>query len=209
MEYVAWPGAVVLIAVAGMLVFRAPVVRLIDRTKSLAFWRGKLDAHPDPPPQPTDVVNTEVKSDPAALAQMNEASMNPLVVEHTAMLTAELKKTGLADADLVTGLTRALSAQMIANTFEAADRSIYASQVAALTVVSQGPRSRADLRPYYDQAAAYWGKAFEHVTFDAWLQFLFNQTLLREDDGVLNITIRGREFLKWRIEVGRGGPYFG
>lgn len=41
---------------------------------------------------------------------------------------------------------------------------------------------------------------YENYSFEQHLNFLFSFTLLREDDGFLNITILGVDFLKYLAE---------
>ena len=59
------------------------------------------------------------------------------------------------------------------------------------------------LRPFYTLAATQYPEAYNGYSFEAWLGFLRDQLLVREDGGRLRITVRGREFLTYLTRMGR------
>ena len=62
-----------------------------------------------------------------------------------------------------------------------------------------------DAKPYYDQALVNFPKVYEAgSTFDLWLNYLINQQiLLRHQSDMLQITHRGKDFIKYLAHWGR------
>ena len=73
-----------------------------------------------------------------------------------------------------------------------------------------GSASKAALKAlFYDKAVTDFPEWYENRTFDQWFEFLREQSLVAEAEAGIRISVRGREFLKWRVEHGRSGPWFG
>jgi len=118
----AWPSAVVALGVVFMWVFRHPISRFIDRTRSVS--KDGVRAYEDPQPS---------AKKPDALAEFLETYHNPLLLEAEDALEGEIKSLELTDPDDIRkALSKALAANRIVRWFEAAQHHIFASQVAAL-----------------------------------------------------------------------------
>ena len=80
---------------------------------------------------------------------------------------------------------------------------IYKSQLEALKELVHQTEviPRKNLMSHYDKAAANYPKQYENNDYDTWVQYMFDKGLIREDSGLISITIRGKEFL--RFIVGR------
>jgi len=57
-------------------------------------------------------------------------------------------------------------------------------------------------RIFYSLAATQYPDFYRHYAFDNWLNFLKESVLVREDAGMLQITVMGREFLTHLTKTG-------
>lgn len=88
--------------------------------------------------------------------------------------------------------------------------SIFRSQIRGLEQLNGGPLRIDDLRPHYQQATTEYPQVYGKYSFEQWLAFLRTQILIKDHPRGLEITVRGREFLKYLIQTGRsaGGRSF-
>lgn len=197
----AWPLAVVTLGFVFIGVFRRPISRFIDRTRSVSKDGVRAFDDPQPPAKKPD-----------ALAKFLETYHNPLLLEEEDAIEEEIKNLGLTDpADIRKALSKGLAANRIMRWFEAAQYHIYASQVAALTYLNAQPDPvpKDGLRGFYDKAAADFPILYASRTFDQWFAFLTAHRLVAEGDAGIGISGTGRQFLQWRVNQGHAGPWHG
>lgn len=202
MEVVVWPLVVLILGVAFMFVFKAPIGRFLDRTKSVS--KEGVQAYDE---------GQQTTTKPDALAQFLEGYHSPLLLETETLIEEELKKRGLTNpTDAIKALRKSLAGILLALQFERVYNSIFTSQVAVLIFLNGRagtPTPETELESFFTGAAAEYPKAYENRTFEEWLGFLTAQLLVLETKEGVAITVRGREFLKWRVDEGRAGPYYG
>jgi len=83
---------------------------------------------------------------------------------------------------------------------------IYRSQLLALLELNRrgGILPIATIRAYYDQAVSDFSSEYAGSSFDAWLSFLSTNVLLfKHPSDMIEITIRGKDFLKYLLHHGR------
>ena len=83
---------------------------------------------------------------------------------------------------------------------------IFKSQIMMLTELNRrnGMMPLADAEPYYDNAAIACPQVYAQYSFHQWLNFIVAQQLvLRHPSDMLEITMRGRDFLKYLTHWGR------
>jgi hypothetical protein len=84
--------------------------------------------------------------------------------------------------------------------------SIYRSQLLMLLDVNknQGVLPLAVARAYYDKAALDYPDAYANYSFDQWLDYMkTNVLLIRHPSDMLEITAKGKDFLKYLLHWGR------
>ena len=197
----AWPIAIVALGVLFMWIFRVQIGRLLDRTKSIG--RGGLHAYDE---------GQQATIKPDAIAQFLEGYHSPLLLELEADIDEEATKRGLINSpDLIKALRKSLAGVVISLEFERTENTIFASQVAALVHLNgraPTPSPLADVERFYSSAAEQYAKFYEKVDFGRWYGYLKARGLIREDPGGVTITVRAREYLKWRVDEGRSGPHY-
>lgn len=203
MDAFAWPATIALLGIFFMLVFRTQIGSLLDRTRRVG--KAGLETFDSPRP-PT----ASEKPDP--LQEFLGTYDNQLLRYNEGMIEAELKQRNLTEpAAAYKALLRSLAGTQILVHFERVQALIWASQLSALTYLN----SRTDrvptqeLRTFYDDASQRHAVLFQNYGFDQWCAFMKSWQLIDETDAGFAITMVGREFLKWRLDVGRAGPFYG
>lgn len=204
MDALAWPGAAVVFGVFFVVMFRKNVSRLLDRTKSVG--KEGLVAYDEQQKQ-------AALMQPDAITQFLEGYHSPLLLEVERNINAELEKRGLTSPpDANKALRKSLGAMMIEYLFEKTENSIWGSQIEALTFLNGRaplPTPTEELEVYFTKAAAAYPRLYEDRTFQDWLAYLTQQLFVGVNEHGATITLRGREYLKWRVDQGRVGPTWG
>jgi len=189
-----------------MVMFRSNIGRFLDRTKSVGKDGVRAYDEPAalPPQQPVAPPND-------ALLKRLEEYHNPLLREVEENIANDLKARGLTNLnDANKALIKSLAGTQLLLEFERVENTIFASQVAALTFLNpRTPTQLSDIEPFYSAAASKYPKLYENKPFHDWLSYLIAKTLVRVNEDGVEITVRGREYLKARIDQARPGPFFG
>ncbi len=90
-------------------------------------------------------------------------------------------------------------------TYEVVWAYIFRSQVLALMEINRrGFVPIADVRAFYDKAAIEYPDRYAKYSFEGWMEFLkSNGLLLWHPSGMIEITVRGKDFLKFLTHWGR------
>lgn len=84
--------------------------------------------------------------------------------------------------------------------------SIFKSQLLALLELNRrnGLMPLADFKPYYNQTATANPAFYANYSFDQWITFMKNEVLiLKHPSDMVEITVRGKDFLKYLLHWGR------
>lgn len=203
LDALVWPAAVVVLGFGFMLVFRSPIAALLSRTKRVS--KSGLETFEGP-----QLPATTEKSD--ALAEFLGSYDNQLLKEQEAAITADLKQRGLSDSqNAQRALIRGLAGTQILLAFEKLQAGIWASQISLLTRLhsKSGPAKVHEVRVFYDAAALQYPEIYQHYSFENWLAYLRSYSLIEVDADNIKLTRAGLEFLKWRLEEGKAGPFNG
>lgn len=80
---------------------------------------------------------------------------------------------------------------------------IYRSQLLALMALNRAYLRREQIKAFYDEAARKFPQVYAKYTFEQWLGFLRGEMLLLEHPGqTFEITVRGKDFLKYTVHCG-------
>jgi hypothetical protein len=81
---------------------------------------------------------------------------------------------------------------------------IFKSQLLLLQELNRRVLLLAEVKPYYEKAASDNSTLYADYSFDQWLGFMKSHVLLiQHPNGMIEITIRGRDFLKYLVHCGR------
>lgn len=140
-----------------------------------------------------------------AISEFYKTSSGPFLDEmeaHFQRLAAHHRKQDEREKFLI----QALSSGAVSYLHDTSWAYIYGSQIDALNELnSKGALTVNDLKRFYDSAARAHPHTYSTYTFDQWLGWIINNTLVRQDSGIVQLTVRGKDFLKYLVLVGRSG----
>ncbi|MCY4653131.1 MAG: hypothetical protein OXC95_08205 [Dehalococcoidia bacterium] len=194
--------AVVLLGGIFLFLFRDPIARFIDRIRTVS--REGIRSYDE---------RQLSTSKPDAFNEFLASFQSPLLREVEARIEQDIKDRGLSKSDDAwKALVKSYAGTLIALQFETIQNRIFASQVTALTILNRQtePVSLVDLKlHFFDKAATDFPSLHSNRTFEQWYEFLKAYALVAPAGDSVQVSIRGREFLKWRVETGRSGPWVG
>jgi competence protein ComGC len=215
MEHIiTYPVALLIISILSMLVFRKKLGNLIDRSHKIG--PAGLEAVAGVVPQQ---IAQEVQQSDAVVAlppksgsfEEYQQAVGPYRFSIAAAKSDEFRK----EVDVAAYTPDQLRAMMVDLAgivmaiveFETIYTLIFGSQIFALenlnTVFLVG-RYASELRPVYDTAAAQGPEFYKDFSFDNWLGFLVTRNLVTLDhNGIVKLSINGRDFLRWLVLAGK------
>jgi len=187
-----WP--IILLIV--ILIFRKPLINLINRVTKVGYGNKSLEAK-------QQATATEKKTE--------EVSSIDLAVGFFRTDTIDMFKEAIANEskvetlntpeEKIDRLTNYGCLLYIMRHFDIIYNDIFGSQIRILEHVnSHSGQSKESVKFFYDNAKKNNPKFYENYSYEEYLNFLFNYTLLREDNNILNITFLGVDFLKYLTE---------
>ena len=187
--------AVTVIVIAFFFIFRKQIIRLFPRVKSIGKGLVTLDSE-------QQKSKSEVDPQKEAESLMRQLD-NILIRETEDMIRGELGKKSLLGVEAVPVLIRYVAALYIAYNFSEVYRIIWGSQLNLLDYINSQPTQHPEaLRVFYNSGAAQYPLIYSGYPFEQWLGFLKDQLLIRENKGLVGITVRGREFLTYLTTTG-------
>ena len=110
---------------------------------------------------------------------------------------------GMPDSEKIKALSRLFAASLWSYMAMDTYRLIFGSQIAALEFLNSQDRvPREALRPFYSAAVIQYADFYQDYSYDHWFGFLLSQSLVKNDGGLIGITVRGREFLHHLVRDG-------
>lgn len=187
--------AVVIVVIAFFLIFREKILELLDRVKTISKNGVTLDSKQQ---------NSKTEVDPQMEAESLMRQFDSALIRETEdLIKDELKKKNLIGAEGISVLTRYVAVLSIAYTFSEVYRIIWGSQLNLLDYLNtQSQQPIVALRTFYNSAASQYPFYYSTYTYEQWLGFLKDRLLIREDSGLIGITVRGREFLTYLTTLG-------
>ena len=198
MECLAWPAAVVVIAVVFIFLFRGPIANLIARISKIE--KGGITAAPQ----------EVTKVDPASKAlldsrQLMEASFSEVVRQQEDLIKTQLGGIRFENnLEREALLVRALARAIVHTQFDRINTLIFGSQLDLLIAANASPSGiQEDPIKKRFQAAKESDPVFHQATqYQTFLGFLVSSGLLLRDGDVFKITVLGKEFMKFLVDGG-------
>jgi hypothetical protein len=101
-------------------------------------------------------------------------------------------------------LVRTLSAGALTVLHDQTWQTIFRSQCDLLQELNTKPAMNLDqVKPFYDAAVAAHPEAYKERSFELWLSYMRGQNVILQDANVIQITIRGKDFLRYIVQEGR------
>lgn len=192
MKYCSLPAAILLIALFFFLLFRKQIIALINRIKGIKVPGGvSLDLVEQ---RSTPEVNPRTEAE-LLMRQFD----NVLILQTEENIRADFRQKNLLGVEGIPVLIRYTAALSIAYNFLDIYRIIFGSQIRLLDHLNtqQGQPIEA-LRVFYDSGASL----YPEYSFEQWVGYLRGQSLINDNNGLISITLKGREFLVFVTQLG-------
>jgi hypothetical protein len=192
----AWP----VVVMSALLIFRTRINQLLERVIKVGP-KGFEAAPPVKQGAGTGLVLVA----PSAADKLLEEFDNKLLVEAEKVITDFLDNHHVAEPERQKVLIRYLAAVSISQRFERTWYWIWGSQLKmldALNSIKPNGLSAESLNKFYENGKNTSPELYTNYTFDQWLTFLKTWVLVREDNGIIRITLAGEEFLKYLVQTG-------
>jgi hypothetical protein len=229
-KLLSWPGVLIPAILACGLMFRKPLSPLLARTINLKVGKEgltidapvaasrQLESKSPEAGLVSESKHVETDSDLAnlpavtngetdsALQQIKSFDVPPIVQHQEGLIRASLKKFNLDvnAQETVDLLVKHLAVTQLWLNAERIYRMIFGSQIFLLkSLNTSGGLSRVQLSQYYEAVKTQFPEVYNNYPFEPYLQFLLEQGLIAtEDSEHYAITMGGKEFLKWIMDVG-------
>jgi len=193
-----WTMVVIIIGVGlvFLFIFRKNISKKIDDMTSISKEGANFN--------PNQTANKVEKDSQKDAKELLKGLDSKLLIEQESIIQNELSQRNLKDEEIIEILAKYLAATQIALAFEVVYNLIWGSQINALEGLNSqiGGESRERIKIYYNEAAKKYSSVYDSYTFEKWLNFLKNGHLLLEENNVIKITVKGREFLLYLTRNG-------
>jgi hypothetical protein len=196
-SYPFWGAAVVIVALA---MFRKAILSLVPKIRALRWGHRAVELEQQQQQQAPPALDARNAADETLRALDNDY----LRAQEERLRHDLEERRILADpTEAVRVLLRLTAAAWIHAGFEGIEGSLFGGQLRILQTLNAGPQPPNALRPLYEEATTGITGA---PPFDRYLAFLEGHELIQRApaDGPYVITTRGRAFLLWRVQQGKG-----
>ena len=198
--------ATVAIAIFFMVYFRKNIRKLIDRFKGGRAGNYGVDCSGVP-----SQTAEKIEVDPAK--ELMDSFNSPLVLERENLIREELQKKGiLTDTKKAAEvLMRYMAALQVLIDFQNIDSLIWGSQLyilEALNEIKAGLSKEHIKSSYYDKAKEKFPEQYYEYSYEQYIQFLITNNLLLEQEGKYVITVKGVEFMRYLVAIGKSGARY-
>jgi len=187
-----WP----ILIIVGLLIFRKPIVDLINRITKVGYGSKSIEAK-------QQITASEKKSEEISHIDRVVGLFKPETIEmfrEAVSNETEVSKLKTPD-EQIERLTNYSSLLYIMRHFDVVYNNIFGSQIRILEYVNSHSRQTKDsVKFFYENAKKNHPKFYDNYLYEEYLNFLFVFNLIREDNGILNVTILGIDFLKYLTE---------
>jgi hypothetical protein len=168
----------------------------------LLWWQEKRKASVQgqaPQNASTNLLNSSKFDATAFFANAYTSTMND-EIENNVRTAAEVNSPGDHERFYVKLIAKGLPAF----TYDVVWAYIFKSQILALMELNRQILTIAQVKEFYDKAAAAHPDRYAKYSFEHWMAFLTSNVLLIwHPSGMVQITVRGKDFLKYLTHCGR------
>jgi len=194
-----WPIVALVLGLVALFLFRAPIKDLISRTTSID--KSGLKTASTPEAQREDRKTEAVQELLAAIGE------SPSLLDVEERIRQDLDVRGLeTTGDTVKVLIKHLAASQLLVQFEQIHNFIFGSQIFLLKrlneVVGQG-RHEDEVRSHFANVQKTFSEQLGKWTYDQYMGFLYDRSLVIRHGEVIHITNLGVEYLTWMARNGR------
>ncbi len=192
---IAYAVAALVFGAVFIIIFKKQIIELFPRLKKFGLTGVILSEN-----QKGSLEGTDPRREAETLIRQLDSN---LIREIEDNIKAEFAQRKLSGPEAVPVLIKYFAVVYIEYLFLNIYRIIWGSQINLLDYLNtQNGQSREALKIFYDIGTSQYPDVYENYSYDQWLGYLKDQVLLREDNAMFRITVRGREFLLYLTRSG-------
>ncbi len=169
------------------------MLQIVDRVRGSSALKAR---QANVNPAQTNVAHPTV----VQLEEMYRIFDGPMLRETEANVRARFDEIEPTEREAF--LSRTITMLMVLSIYEMAWLNIFGSQLRALNQLNNRMLTHEELRHFYDEGAANLPQLYQNRTYESWLAFLRTSVLVRDEGDRIQITVRGREFLRYVVQSG-------
>lgn len=193
---IAWPAVAIILGIVAILILKKSLRGAVDRVRKI----GPAELSTGPIIQESAKDLRPTPSDEAL-----KVFDNRLLMAREDTVRKDLDKRGISSSsERERVLIRHYSGLQLGFQFERTYNRIWGSQIAALqflNVRGEHGCERSELLPFYSQAKEAFPTFYINYPFDSWCNFLLSFSLMKVIGTKTFITLEGREFLKYLLDL--------
>lgn len=193
-----WPGVVLIVAIIFLIIFRKPISDKIKGVKTLSK-DGVVFGSPD------DSTIQQVSAQD--VSDLYGSYDTQLIKEIEASIKSDLTKQKFnSEESKVDYLIRHLALTQLYQHFEQNYASMFGTQIKLLKMLNSQAASRVDesyIEAYFNQVKDHYKPSFDSWTVDAYTKYLFDSSLIIQENKSVGITVRGKAYLVWITKAGK------
>ncbi len=197
MEYLAWPGVVLVLGLVALFLFKRNIAGRIDKIKRIERVGVSMESEQAQPVQ-------ETKS--SGFQELMDLASSPLLRERENNIRNELKTRGIAnEQEIIKILNRACASLQLTLQWEQIDKIIFGSQLAMIVQMNAHPAglSVEAMKTYYDAAVKQFPEVYMNYTFEQYVNYLVSAQLILKGGSGYQVSLEGKEFMVWLVQTGR------
>lgn len=198
---VGWPkdqhftvnSQMILVAILLLVGAASVTVQIVDRARSSSpsiTRQGNMN------PAQTNVANLTV----VQVEELYRIFDGPMLQETEANI--RIQASLVEPTERENYLSRTLTMLMVLSIYEMAWINIFGSQLRALNQLNTRMLTHQELRHFYNEGLASLPQIYLNRPFELWLAFLRTSVLVRDEGNRIQITVRGRELLRYVVQNG-------
>lgn len=194
-DSIKWP----IVAIVAILLLVKPIKNLINRITKVGYGDKSIEATQQTVTK--KIEQQEISTIDRALGMFRTETIEMFV--KAVESETEISKLS-TDEEKIDRLKNYSTIIYVMRHFDHIYSSIFGSQIRILERLNTlQPEDKESLQFYYDNAKGYNPKFYENYPYENYLNFLFSFNLIREDDGFIQITNLGVDFLKYLTETNK------
>ena len=191
-DSIKWP----FVAIFGILLLVKPIANLINRVTKVGYGNKTFEASQQTLTKKKE--EQEISEIDRAIGLFRPETIDMFINAVEEETEIQKLKT---DIEKIERLKNYSTIIYIMRHFDSIYNSMFGSQIRILERLNTlQPETKESLKFYYENARKNNPKFFENYPYEDYLNFLFNFTLIRIDDGIIQLTILGVDFLKYLTE---------
>ena len=199
LEYVAWPIAFVVVAVIFLVLFRKAISGLLEKTQKISKEGIEIAQTSQTKPSKKEFSAKELVKVPDSTT----------IREYEKRIEEDLDELKISDPnEKIKILTRQLAATQQNLFFSSVEKALWGSQLEILRYLNSNATGvdAEKIKSYYWKAVEKAPEAFAKYGFEKYIQFLIDVALVKKENNQYFITLVGKDFLVYLVNIGQTGP---